>query len=139
MTYRKTLLMAFVAEKNARRRRPASLGTIRRSLFDAAIQSIRGASPHHAGGTEWLTGEAALAWAIFEQGCRDHYGVDTHTIGTRIERKDFDRSAEELALTGVIVIPGGKRANILELLGLDAEWATLRMAKSMAVMEELAA
>lgn len=67
----------------------------------------------------WHTGESALAFALYERAVMDYFGRQCGNPITPAEHP----TAKVTAMTGVIRKPDGSRVNILELLGIDPQWA----------------
>jgi len=69
--------------------------------------------------SEWSTPEHHLVWSIYERAVYDHFGLGTGTHG--FGRNPVFRN--ETAKTGLITLSTGKSVNVLELLGIDPDWA----------------
>lgn len=73
---------------------------------------------------EWIPAEAGLAWAIYERAVFDANGFRSPENINHKLSKDSILAAEHTASTGEIDTPTGKRCNLLELLGIEPEWAS---------------
>lgn len=66
----------------------------------------------------WHTAEQDLIWSIYERAVFDEAGLVMRFMG-----KNVTPIPNDTARTGLIRLPSGRQVNILELLGIDPEWA----------------
>jgi hypothetical protein len=76
--------------------------------------------------TDWNTPEAAIVWAIYERAVYDNFGIGTGSHGFGVNPVHRNETVK----TGEITLSTGKRVNILELLGIDPEWAVEQLQKA---------
>ena len=92
----------------------------------AALAHIATASPmHHKGDglpedrvADWVSGEAALAFAMYERAVMDYFGFQ---CGNKVTEREKP-TARLMAVKGYIVTAKGPK-NILEQLGINPAWA----------------
>lgn len=92
----------------------------------AALAHIATASPlyHKCTGVpedrvaDWVSGEAALAFAMYERAVLDYLGFQ---CGNRVTDRERP-TAKLMAVKGFIVTPHGPK-NVLEQLGINPSWA----------------
>lgn len=91
-------------------------------------------SPHLS--SDWRTREHEFLWAIYSRAVYDYFGFGLS--GGKYVNADIP--ASDLAVRGVIELPGGQERNILELLGIspDWAWAQLQTAVNYTKMKEAA-
>lgn len=86
--------------------------------------------------SDWSSPEASLIWHIYERAVYDYVGMGTGK--QRFGNNPVLRN--ETAETGLVTLSGGKQVNILELLGIDPNWAwaQIRTAINYTKMKEAA-
>lgn len=102
-----------------------------RAIIRAALAKIRNASPMYSAG--WTSGHAGLLWAIYEQAVLDHFLVGRSWCSIT----DM-QSAGLTATTGQITTPSGAKTNVLELIGIDWQWAAAQIRTAIAFEVEIA-